>query len=133
MREDVGKLILRITVGGLMLFHGIHKLEHGVGPIEGMLGKEGLPGFIAYGVFIGEVVAPVLMIIGKWTRPAAAVFAFNMLVAILMAHRDHLFATDSRTGALTIELELLYLLGAVAVALLGSGRHAVSRGVGRWD
>jgi putative oxidoreductase len=53
-----GKLLLRLAVGGLMLFHGLHKLFGGVGFISGMLVEKGLPGFIAYGVLIGEVVAP---------------------------------------------------------------------------
>jgi len=132
-RDDVGKLILRITVGGLMLFHGIAKLKHGVAPIEGMLLKEGLPAGAAYGVYVGEVLAPVLMIVGLGTRLAAAVLAFNMVVATLMVHREHLFATNPQTGGLVIELELFYLLGAIAVALFGSGRVSVSRGAGRWD
>lgn len=56
--EDAGKLLLRLAVGGLMLFHGLHKLIDGVDGISGMLVAKGLPGFIAYGVLVGEVVAP---------------------------------------------------------------------------
>jgi putative oxidoreductase len=62
-KDDVGKLLLRLAVGGLMLFHGLHKLFEGDG-ISGMLVAKGLPGFIAYGVLIGEVVAPCLIILG---------------------------------------------------------------------
>ena len=46
--NDLGLLLLRLTVGGLMLFHGVHKLIYGVSAIEGMLAGLGLPGFIAY-------------------------------------------------------------------------------------
>ena len=35
--DDAGKLLLRLAVGGLMLFHGLHKLLDGVGGISGML------------------------------------------------------------------------------------------------
>ncbi len=59
--EDAGKLLLRLAVGGLMLFHGLHKLLDGVDGISGMLAAKGLPGFIAYGVLVGEVVAPCLL------------------------------------------------------------------------
>ncbi len=59
--DDAGKLLLRLAVGGLMLFHGIHKLIDGVDGISGMLAAQGLPGFIAYGVLVGEVVAPLLV------------------------------------------------------------------------
>ena len=79
--DDVGKLLLRLAVGGLMLFHGIHKLIDGVDGISGMLAAQGLPGFIAYGVLVGEVVAPCLLILGVLTRPAALVLAFTMVVA----------------------------------------------------
>ena len=61
--DDAGKLLLRLAVGGLMLFHGIHKLIDGVDGISGMLAAQGLPGFIAYGVLVGEVVAPCLLIL----------------------------------------------------------------------
>ncbi len=52
--DDVGKLLLRLAVGGLMLFHGLHKLVAGVDGISGMLVAKGLPGFIAYGVLVGR-------------------------------------------------------------------------------
>ena len=52
--DDAGKLLLRLAVGGLMLFHGIHKLIDGVDGISGMLAAQGLPGFIAYGVLVGK-------------------------------------------------------------------------------
>ncbi len=53
--EDFGKFLLRLAVGGLMLFHGLHKLFDGVDGISNMLIAKGLPGFIAYGVLVGEV------------------------------------------------------------------------------
>lgn len=57
--EDAGKLLLRLAVGGLMLFHGLHKLLDGVDGISGMLVAKGLPGFIAYGVLGGKWLPPV--------------------------------------------------------------------------
>ncbi|HEX7647188.1 MAG TPA: DoxX family membrane protein, partial [Noviherbaspirillum sp.] len=40
---DGAKLILRVTLGFLILFHGVSKILHGVGPITGMVGSHGLP------------------------------------------------------------------------------------------
>ena len=57
-QSDLGKLILRIALGLLVLLHGISKLRHGVGPIEGMVVAHGWPSWIAYGAFVGEVVGP---------------------------------------------------------------------------
>jgi putative oxidoreductase len=40
-----GKFLLRLAVGGLMLFHGLHKLFAGIDGISGMLIAKGFPGF----------------------------------------------------------------------------------------
>ncbi len=128
--EDVGKLVLRVAVGGLMLFHGMHKVLHGVSGVQTLMTNKGLPAFVAYGVYVGEVIAPLLIIAGKWSRPAAIVFAFNMAVAIVAAHPSDILRLG-KNGEWRIELPLLYMLGAVAVALLGPGRFSVSRGKSR--
>ena len=124
--DDFGKLFLRLAVGGLMLFHGLHKLFGGVGFISGMLVEKGLPGFIAYGVLIGEVVAPVLIVLGILTRPAALVLAFTMIVAWLMVGTGKTFALDA-VGAWAIESLVYFFIGALAVAFMGAGRYSLAR------
>ena len=132
VREDAGKLVLRVTIAGLMLFHGVSKLTHGIGGIIANVDKRGLPHAFAYGVYIGEVIAPLLIIAGFYTRPAALVLAFNMVVAVWLAHSADVF-TLGKGGQWGIELQALYGFGAVAVALLGAGRYSVTRGKGKWD
>ncbi len=122
---DLGLLILRISVGGLMLLHGISKLQHGAGFIEQVVLNAGLPSFVAYGVYVGEVIAPLLIIIGLCTRGAAAVFAFNCLVATLLVHSQTIFTLNEQ-GGWALELLGLYFLGAVALAFTGGGKYAVS-------
>ncbi|HBH7061740.1 TPA: DoxX family protein [Enterobacter cloacae] len=124
--DDLGKLLLRLAVGGLMLFHGLHKLFGGVGFIGGLLVEKGLPGFIAYGVLIGEVVAPILIIVGLFTRPAALVLAFTMIVAWLMVGTGKTFALDA-VGAWAIESLVYFFIGSLAVAFLGAGRYAAGK------
>lgn len=124
-RSDQGRLVLRLTIAGLLLVHGVSKLGAGVGWISDMLTGMGLPGFLAYGAYVGEIVAPLLVLAGFLTRPAALVMAFHMATAVLLARRDAIFSINPQSGGLAIELELLFLLGAVAIALLGSGRYAV--------
>ena len=116
---DFGLLLLRIALGGLMLFHGMHKLIYGVGFIGDMLAAIGLPSFIAYGSLLAELVASLMIICGIWTRLASVVFAGNMVVAILMAHASEMFSLSPMTGGLVIELPLLYLLGAAVLCLTG--------------
>lgn len=122
--SDIGLLLLRITVAGLMLFHGIAKLSHLDG-IIGMLSANGLPEFMAYGSYITELMAPVLMIIGFRTRLASITFFLGMLMALFLAHSENMFAL-SKTGGLEIELILLYALGALVLFFTGSGKYAIS-------
>ncbi len=131
--EDGGKLILRVTVGAMLLLHGIAKMKGGVDWMSGMLAEGGLPGFIRYGVYVGEVIAPILVIVGLFSRPGGLIIFGNMLVAVLLARRAAIFALDERGGGASIEVELLFALGGLAIYCLGSGKYAVSRGKGRWD
>ena len=130
--EDWGRLLLRLAVGGLLIFHGIAKIKNGIGWMAGPLSGLGLPAFVGYGVYVGEVVAPIFLMLGKWTRIAGLVVAFNMLSAIIIALRGQMF-TLNRGGGWAIELELMFLLGGIVIFLLGSGKYSVSKGSGRWD
>ncbi|MBU2930085.1 DoxX family protein [Winogradskyella psychrotolerans] len=127
---DLGLLLLRITVAGLMLFHGVAKLSHLDG-IKGMLSANGLPEFMAYGSYITEVIAPILMIIGLRTRLASITFFLGMVTALSLAHSENMFAL-SKTGGLEIELILLYAFGALVLFFTGSGKYAVSKS-NTWD
>ncbi len=129
--HHLGLLILRLTIGVLMLLHGIAKLKHGVSGIENMLAGKGLPEFLAYGVFIGELVAPALIIVGYRTKLAALVFVMNMVVIILLAHTNELFELNKH-GAWAIELVGLYLFGAITLLFTGGGKIAVSSSK-KWD
>ncbi len=122
--DDAGKLVLRVSIGLLVLLHGIFKITHGVGFIGGMLDKAGLPGFLAYGVYIGEVLAPLMMMLGVGARAGAAIVVVNMLVALGLVHLGDLLAM-TKQGGWALELQGLYLFGALAVVLLGAGRYSV--------
>ena len=125
LNADTGRLILRLCVGGLLLFHGVAKIMH-PGSLEfigGMLTANGLPALLAYGVYIGEVVAPLMVIAGLHARVGGLIIVVNMLFAIIMAHSGDLFSL-SEHGGWAIELQMFYLLSATAVVFLGSGRLA---------
>ena len=122
---DAGLLVLRVGLAALLLFHGVFKLTHGVAWIGGPLAAVGLPGFLAYGVYVAEVVAPVLLILGLWTRAAALVVAFDMLMAVLLVRRADVGTINEMGGGWAIELEALFLVAALALALAGGGRYAI--------
>lgn len=119
---DIGKLIIRLTLGGLILFHGINKLLNGIGFIEGQLASHGLPTVLAYGVYVGEVLAPLMVILGYQTRIGALIIVFNMLFAIALVHTNELL-TLSRSGGWALELQGFFLFTAVALIFLGPGRY----------
>lgn len=123
---DLGKLILRATFAILMLFHGIHKVDAGIGWISNSMVSYGLPAFIGYGVYIGEVVAPVLVLLGIFTRPAALVMSLTLVVAVLMVGIGKFF-TLTGVGAWGLETEALYFFGGLMVMFLGSGRFSVMK------
>ncbi|MEO8563325.1 MAG: DoxX family protein [bacterium] len=131
-RVDAGLLLLRLSLGAILLFHGISKLTHGVAWMSGPLGAVGLPAWLSYGAYVGEIVAPALLIIGLWTRPAALVIAFHFVMAIFLARRGDVGKINPLSGGWAIELEALFLLVALAIALTGGGRYALGRpSVGR--
>lgn len=126
MNDSTGKLILRLALGILILLHGIAKLTGGVSFIAGFLTSAGLPAFLAYGVYIGEVIAPLMVISGWYSRIGAAVIALNMLFAIGLVHTAQLLSR-SNTGGWELELQGMFLFTAIALALLGPGRYAVNQ------
>ncbi len=124
--NDTGKLVLRLTLGILILLHGIAKFTHGIEPIEGMVTGMGMPALVAYGVYAGEVLGPILLIIGFYARIGAALIAINMLFAIALAHTSEL-ASLSQTGGWALELQGMFLFTAIALMIMGPGRFGVNQ------
>ena len=131
-KDDLAKLLLRLTCGGILLFHGIHKVFIEIQHVEDIVIAAGLPRFITYGNYVGEFVAPIFLIVGFKTRIAALVIAFNMLMSILIAHSDIMFSVNG-FGGWMIETNMLYLMTAVVIFFAGAGKYSLSKGVGKWD
>ncbi len=127
---DLGLLMLRLTAGVLMLLHGIAKLG-GINKIQSMLASKGIPEFVAYGVWAGEIIAPILLIIGYRTRLAAVIFAMNCLAAMLLVHASDIFSLTKQGGWAT-ELLGLYFFSSIALIFTGAGKYAVSS-ANQWD
>ncbi len=125
LSPDAGRLIVRLCVGGLMLFHGVAKIMHpaSLDFISGMLAANNLPVILVYAVYIGEVVAPLMVIVGYQARVGGLLIAMNMLFALFLAHTGDFFSLSEHGGS-AIELQLFYLLSATAIVFLGSGRLA---------
>ncbi|MGH8130746.1 MAG: DoxX family protein [Steroidobacteraceae bacterium] len=127
MNESTGKLILRLTLGFLIVLHGINKLTNGIDWLDGLLTTAGLPIFFKYGVYVGEVIAPVLVILGYYSRIGAWLIAVNMLFAIGLVSWGDVFVIDAQTGGLALEKDYIYMFSAIALALIGPGRYAINQ------
>lgn len=124
--DNLGKLILRVTVGVLILLHGVHKIFNpgSLDFISKQLSSINLPHALAYGVYVGEVIAPLMIILGIFSRVGGLLVFGNMIFAIVLAHRSELF-TLTGTGGWALELQGFYLFSGLAVLFLGSGRIAI--------
>jgi len=128
--SQLGSLALRLPLGIIFMAHGAQKLFGWFGGygLEGTgqwLASIGLaPGYLmALLAGSGEFFGGLAILLGLLTRPAAAVLAFTMAVAILSVHLGNgLFMSNNG-----YEFGLALLAGSVALALLGGGRWSLDR------
>ena len=113
-------LILRIGFGGFMLTHGIPKINRLFeSPVKfaDPFGFGEMPTLIL--TLIGEVVAPIFIIIGYKTKWAASLSAITMAVAAFVVHAKDDLATK--------EHALLFLIAFIAIFLAGPGKYSLDR------
>lgn len=127
LMEENGKFLLRLSVALLILFHGFKKFNYGISGVKALVLKAGLPEFLAYGVYMGELIIPFLLILGLFTRMSALILSATMGVAIFLAYSDTFLMLDPKTGGPLIELPLLYLLASLSIAFLGADKYSLDR------
>ena len=112
--------ILRIGASGLMLTHGIPKISRLFeSPIE-FSDPIGLgPTISLILALIGEVVAPILIIIGWKTRLASIPAVITMLVAAFVVHGDDPFARKEKA--------ILFALTFIVIMIGGPGKFALDK------
>ncbi|MDD7888038.1 DoxX family protein [Flavivirga sp. 57AJ16] len=117
--NDLALLILRVGFGGFMLTHGIPKISMLSNPSDfgDPIGVGATISLIL--ALIGEVVAPIMLIIGFKTKWAAIPSAITMLVAAFIIHAKDDLATK--------EHALLFLIAFVVIFLTGAGKYSVDK------
>lgn len=125
LADDIGKLLLRLVLGAVMLFHGVYKVFHpaALDWIGGMLAKLGLPMELAFAVYLGEVLGPLLVIVGMFSRIGGLLISINMVFAIVLVDRAALLQID-KFGGWQVQTEALLLVCGLAVLFGGSGKFA---------
>jgi len=128
--SDVGLLIVRIALGGIIFFHGFHKLMHGTDDQFQILASNGIPGVFIYFVYISEVLAPVLIVLGVFTRISCLTIIVTMIVVFYALPFP--IGLDVH-GAMNIESQLYFLLLPIALFFTGPGRYTVKKNnSGNW-
>lgn len=120
LKSDIGLAVLRILPSAFLLSHGIPKLQkllNGDFEFADPIGIGATPSlFLAV---IGEVICPVLVIIGYKTRWATLPILIVMVVAAFIVHGSDPFGRK--------ELALLYLVCFAVIMLLGPGRYSIDK------
>ena len=140
--EDLGKLVVRVTVGALIVFHGL-ALATGDAGIPNNLIRWGLPAQLMWIGFLVEFGGGLAMILGAYARLGGLALGLFMVVAIFMAHiglmgaQNHLFMVANNPAGnhwdhYFLETQAFYLFSGFAVALLGAGKIGLNIG-GKWN
>ncbi len=117
-KYEVGTLILRVMLGLSFFIHGLVKFQGGIENTVGWFESIGLPGFLAYGVAVVELVGGLLLIVGLGSRVVSALLGVLMIGAILKAKLAGGFLGNGQGAG--YELDLAFLAMAVFIAINGS-------------
>lgn len=121
---DLALLLLRIVTGGLMLPHGLFKILNGHGKIEAMLMAKGLPGWLWIGVPFTEVLAPICLICGIFSRLSGLMLVAVMLFSLYLTTGWAAF-TFGKSGGLSGELNFLFLVNGLVLFMTGPGKYVL--------
>lgn len=121
---DLGLLILRLVSGLLMLPHGINKIINGHDKIRGMLSEKGLPELLWIGVPVAEVLGPLFIILGIFSRISGLLLVAVMLFSIALTSGLGAFAFGP-TGGLKGELNLLFMIIGLVLFITGPGKYVL--------
>lgn len=123
--KDLGRLIIRLGVGLIFIYHGWGKVEHMQNAI-GFFNTLGLAAFFAYLVAFVELVGGVALVLGVFTGLAGSLLAIDMLFAIIFFK----WAMVKQMGFGAMEFEFVLLVASLGLGMLGAGKYALMAGHG---
>ena len=108
---DLGLLFLRLGLGICLFMHGFGKILHGVGGVKSILVDAGLPSFMAYFAYLSEVLAPIMIAVGFYSRLGALlVFGSSLVILYSYFGLSNLLELTNVNG---FKAELIYLYIAI--------------------
>ena len=124
---DLGILFARLGLGICLFMHGFAKILHGVGGIKGILAKAGLPEAMAYGSYVGEVIAPIMIILGIFSRIGVLLVIGTSLTIMYAYHGLGNLLEFTSTGSFKAEILYLYIALSLCIIFNGSGKYAIKK------
>jgi len=124
---DLGILFARLGLGVCLFMHGFAKISHGIGGVKSILTKAGLPEIVAYGSYIGEVVAPIMIILGIFSRIGALLITGTSLTIMCAYHGLGNLLELTNAGGFKAEILYLYIALLLCIIFNGSGKYAIRK------
>ena len=124
---DLGILFARLGLGVCLFMHGFAKISHGIDGVKGILAKAGLPEIVAYGSYIGEVVAPIVIILGIFSRIGALLVIGTRLTITYAYHGLGNLLELTNVGVFKAEILYLYIALSFCIIFNGSGKYAIRK------
>jgi putative oxidoreductase len=122
---NYGALITRLSLGGILLSHGLLKvLVFTIPGTVGYFASLGLPPIVAYLTIFAEIAGGTAILLGLYTR-LASLLSIPLLLGALWAHAGNGWVFSSEGGGW--EFPLLLVVLAAAVALQGNGPFALRK------
>lgn len=120
---DIGLLIIRLAFAVLILFHGWYKIRYGIDMPMARMASWGIPGFLMYFAYISEVVAPLLIIAGVFSRLSALTIFGTMIFVMYIEIRTGL--SLDQFGAPNIEKQIFYFFTSAGLFFTGPGQYRI--------
>ncbi len=124
---DLASLVLRLGLGLMMIFgHGLGKLQSLIGGNVEFVSLFGLPPEVNLTLaMLAEFLASIFVVIGFKSRLASIPVIITMFVAAFVVHWQDAFFMMNAGGGGSKEFAMIYLVGFLAIALLGSGKYSL--------
>jgi len=123
MYNEWAPVFLRLILGIAFIAHGWSKWQN-IDGVIGFFGSLGIPASFAYIVAFVELVGGIAILLGIFTRYAAALIAIVMAVATILVKSKAGFIAKSGCGA---ELDLAFLAIAIVLVILGPGKMSLEK------
>ena len=124
-KTAVVSIIMRVVLGIIFVFHGADKFQMGLSNVEAWFASIGIPGFLAYGVAVLELVGGIMLILGLFTRYLSGLFVIMLIGAIFTAKLSAGLLGNGQSAG--YELDLAFILISLYLVVADQSPFSVDR------